>query len=396
MKNFRESGWTFMGASNVNARQPRVVGKGAINLYGLYDVAGNVREWCVNPGRGDQGRLAMGGGWEDAEYLTNNLLFRPEFDRTPSNGVRLFSLADDDTTLARLSGPQLRVERRDFRGFKAVGDAEFAVYRRMYDYDHRPLDAKVEAEGVREHYRWQKVSFSAGYGFERMIAYVLLPKNATAPFEPVILWPPGYAISHKVSEPQGLLFDELFGFIAQNGRAVVVPLFKESYERDSTHARAIPSTPDTTAQFRDHVVMWIKDLRRTVDYMETRKDLKADRIGFFGISWGGQIAPIALSMEPRIKAAVLNTGGYSVVATPFPEVDAANYSPRVKVPVLMLSGQHDNSIFPYEVSQRPFFEALGTPIADKNRVEYAAASHIIPLELVARETIAWFDHYLRR
>jgi hypothetical protein len=38
--------------------------------------------------------------------------------------------------------------------------------------------------------------------------------------------------------------------------------------------------------------------------------------------WGGQIAPIALAVEPRIRAAALDVGGlWPTGQTPLPEVD---------------------------------------------------------------------------
>ena len=102
---------------------------------------------------------------------------------------------------------------------------------------------------------------------------------------------------------------------------------------------------------------------------------------------------MALAIEPRIKAAVLNTGGYCVGAGTRAEADPGNYVPRVHTPTLLLSGEHDNSLFPYETSQRPCFEQLGTPLRDKQWKKYTA-SHILPQEDVVRETLAWFDKYL--
>ena len=61
-------------------------------------------------------------------------------------------------------------------------------------------------------------------------------------------------------------------------------------------------------------VQWVKDFRRSVDYLETRPDLDMERLGYYGLSMGAFFAPIPLALEPRIKAAVLRC--QEVSATP--------------------------------------------------------------------------------
>ena len=84
-----------------------------------------------------------------------------------------------------------------------------------------------------------------------------------------------------------------------------------------------------TAFYRDHVLDWYKDVARTIDYLETRPDLKTDNLAYYGISWGSALAPIMISMEPRIKLAVLVGGGFDF-GKALPEVDPINFAPRVK------------------------------------------------------------------
>ena len=69
-----------------------------------------------------------------------------------------------------------------------------------------------------------------------------------------------------------------------------------------------------------------------------------------------------------------------------------NFLPRIHVPVLMLSGKYD-STFPYETSQKPFFELLGTPAADKKRIVFDGG-HFLPRPQMVAETLTWFDRYL--
>lgn len=79
--------------------------------------------------------------------------------------------------------------------------------------------------------------------------------------------------------------------------------------------------------------------------------------------------------------------------SPFrPEEDPVNFLPRIHIPVLMLSGKYD-SIFPYELSQKPFFQLLGSPAADKRHRVYEGGLFLPRVDLVA-ESMKWLDKYL--
>ena len=42
-----------------------------MNRYGAFDLAGNVKEWCLNSAS-DTKRYIMGGGWDEPAYLFND------------------------------------------------------------------------------------------------------------------------------------------------------------------------------------------------------------------------------------------------------------------------------------------------------------------------------------
>jgi dienelactone hydrolase len=389
MRNAREVLWMYAPWSNMNSTSVRPVAQGRMSAWGLYDVAGNVREWCVNAL--GSGRLTYGGAWEDSPFNINHRIERDAFDRSADNGLRLAQYSDADSVVAFLTRPLIRLPRADFNKVVAVSDATFEGFRRMYDYDPQPLDTKLENEGQTSTMRWQKVSFTASYPGPRMAAYLLFPRNASGPFEPVILWAASGAITDRHFNPADPMLGTFIGSIPQSGRVLVVPLFMGTYERDDSTFSITQSIPDSTTRFRDLRVQWIKDLRRTVDFLETRKDIRADRLGFYGLSWGGENAPVALAMDPRIKAAVLYSAGYHARAARA-EVNAVNYAPRVHTPTLMLNGKYD-VVFPYETSQKPFFDQLGTPARDKKMV-MSETGHIVPLDIGIKAGLEWFDKYL--
>ena len=116
--------------------------------------------------------------------------------------------------------------------------------------------------------------------------------------------------------------------------------------------------PDETNHWKEHVIMWGKDLKRSVDYLESREDIDSEKLAFMGVSWGAAMAPIMMAIEPRIDAGIVVVAGL-LFQKSLPEVDALHYLPRVTVPMLILNGKYD-FFFPYETSQVPYFELLGT------------------------------------
>jgi pimeloyl-ACP methyl ester carboxylesterase len=174
----------------------------------------------------------------------------------------------------------------------------------------------------------------------------------------------------------------------KSGRALVLPIYKSTFERqDSLHS----NLQDESVSYKDHMVMWAKDISRTIDYLETRKDMRADRIAYLGVSWGGFLGSIMPAVEKRLRVVVLNVAGMPPQRA-LPEADGINYLPRVTQPVLMVNGEHDH-YFPVETAQKPLYRMLGTPAADKKMIVYPSA-HLIPRVEFMKQTLAWLDEYL--
>lgn len=53
-----------------------------------------------------------------------------------------------------------------------------------------------------------------------------------------------------------------------------------------------------------------KPVKAVIDFVETRKDLDAGRVGIWGVSFGGYYAPRAAAFDKRIKACVSLSGAY--------------------------------------------------------------------------------------
>jgi len=335
----------ILDLSNFKHKGPTPVGTfQGIGPNGTYDMAGNVKEWCWNAT--GKNRYILGGGWDEPVYLYTDEDMRPPFDRAPMNGFRLVKHFKADPLPDVVTRP---IERliRDYSKEKPVSDEIFQVYKSLYAYDRRPLEAQVE-EVDRQTDEWSKerISFNAGYGQERVTAYLFLPRNAKPPYQTVIYFPHAGIFVPGSSRNLDMFF---LDFIIKSGRAVMFPIYKGTYER------YVAAQEGTSAE-RDMEIAAVKDFSRSLDYLETRPELDHDKLAYYGASFGSRISSIVLAIDKRPKLAVLVAGGFRPTAQS-PEISEINYAPRVKIPVLMINGRYD-FIFPWQSSQNPFHKAI--------------------------------------
>ena len=179
-----------------------------------------------------------------------------------------------------------------------------------------------------------------------------------------------------------------------SGRALVYPVYQYTYGRSDP--RVTSASPEPTRAYTTWMQQLVNDARRAVDYLETRPDIDASRLAYYGLSWGGRLGPIILALDPRIKAGVLLMGGLASGQSA-PEVDPFNFAPRVRTPILMLNGDQD-FIFPLQTSQRPLVQRLGTPSTDKKHVLYPGGHEIFATQRsqIVQEVVGWLDRYVGR
>lgn len=234
-------------------------------------------------------------------------------------------------------------------------------------------------------WRRETVSYAAAYGGERIPAYLFLPKNAKPPYQVVVVFSGSNVMSERSSASTSDY--QRYYFITRSGRAFLYPIYKSTFERNDSFTTP---TLNMSTTYRDHVIMWAKDVGRSVDYLERRPDVAKDKIGFIGFSWGAELAPLFLALEPRFSLGLICLGGFSVQSS-LPEADPVNFAPRVRVPVLMLNGRFD-FLNPTATSQEPMFNLLGTSADRKDRIVYES-SHGIPRNEMIKEVVNWMEKY---
>jgi eukaryotic-like serine/threonine-protein kinase len=371
----------ILALSNFDGKGPTRAGeRQGLGPWGTLDMAGNVKEWCSSVPQGTELRYILGGGWNEPSYRYRETDARNPWDRLPTFGVRLVkNLGPVDE---RTAAPVARVYG-DPKSIVPVSDELLDVYRRFYEYDRTPLNARVDSvDDSSPHWRKETVSFDAAYAGERIPAFLFLPKNAAPPYQTIVLFPNAYAVSGAPSENLDFF---TFDFIIRSGRALLYPIYQGTFERRK------PGTPTPTGTVRrDLHVQWAKDVFRAVDYLETRQDINLQKLGYYSLSMGAYFGPIPISLEPRIKVAVLASGGLRYNYPP--EIQPANFAPRVKVPVLLVNGKDDFQT-PLE-AQRRLLDLLGTPAEHKRHVALEGGHAPNDWRSLIREVLDWFDKYL--
>jgi len=390
--------WPQVGGFAILAPFCNFQGKGPVPVgslpgltpYGALDMAGNVREWCWNAS--PQGRILRGGAWNDNTYAFGNRRQMPPMDRSPQNGFRLVLIPDPETVPeAAFAFRRLGVER-NFYEEKPVADSIFQVYKEQFSYDKTDLNARVESRDENpKGWIYEKISFDAAYGGERVLAHLFLPQNTPPPYQTVIYFPGGNPPRVRSSQDIETFysFPMFLSYIIKNGRAVLFPVYKGTFERGNPELAAI-YWGNKTHQYSEFLIQVVKDFKRCIDYLETRQDIDSKKIAYYGMSWGGYLGAIIPAVEDRLKTSILFPGG--LVDRARDEVHPFNYVTRVKIPTLMLNGIYD-SIFPLDTSIKPMFDLLGTP--DEHKVlKLYESDHLPPRNEYIKEVLAWLDKYL--
>ena len=183
-------------------------------------------------------------------------------------------------------------------------------------------------------YRREKFVFQSRPGVD-VLGYLLTPKDAKPPYAPVIAIPGhGRGVDDLVGiDPQGrdrtVKIDYEFDYavqIAEHGMAAVAiepmcfgcrrdPL---TISKGPTQASCQP-TAGAALLFGQTMIGWrVYDVARTIDWIETRPELNAKKVGCMGISGGGTCTLFAAALETRIAAAFascsLNTFQASIMS----------------------------------------------------------------------------------
>ncbi len=377
--------WGLLNADNYQQRanfhgsSTRPVGSYPFGMsyLGVYDMAGNVREWLLNRRLG--GRATVGASWRDEVYQFMLHGWAPEDTRRDDLGFRC-ALGEDKAGAIDLYDEDPQVYP------PPLSNAAFDRFRAFYSYPDRPLAPRIVASLDGGTWTRQEIRFRAAND-EEALAYLYLPKHAQAPYQTIHFlggtnWFVGAPITSAVEGNKGLLEPFL-----RAGRAVFLVAFKGMHGRPPVGERPVLEAASSRWKtiMRDRVI----DMRRGVDYLHTRADIDHNRIIFWNHSTTESAALIS-ALETRYRGTLLVGAGIGPDGFELPPiVNAAVYAPFMNGPKLIINGRYDE-YNPELTVGLPFFNVLRAP---KKRV-LVDDGHIPGLNLVIPIAQPWLNEVL--
>ena len=235
------------------------------------------------------------------------------------------------------------------------------------------------------------------------LGYLLTPATGQGPW-PVVLCVPGHgrgvddivgidAKGKPRTDKDGYQHDFAIQAVEAGMAAIAVEPMGFGCRRDARTKKrglgnsACQPTAGAALLFGETMIAWrVYDLMRTIDWIETRPELDAKRVGCMGISGGGTCTTFAAAVEPRIRAAMvsgyLNSFRDSILSLAHC-ID--NYVPGILQwaemadvagliaprPLFLESGDRDD-IFPVAASRQCFvdLQMIYSTFGAKERVEH--------------------------
>ena len=237
-----------------------------------------------------------------------------------------------------------------------------------FAYDRHEPFRYANAGRVNHDYpiRIYDVSFASARS-GRVHAYLVVPPGE-GPF-PAVIWAHGSG---------GTRDDLILPATWLAARGAVSLVVDDPFERDPSLNYA--SDERQLAAITQQIV----DLRRTVDLLQSRRDVNPKRIGFMGLSFGAMQGAVLSGVDSRIRAFDLQSGRGRAFG---PGLDDLAWIKRSHAAFLFQLGLHD------QVVPRAQLVALAKAAPEPKEIRWYDAGH--PLNLRANhDQLRWLAHEL--
>ena len=277
--------------------------------------------------------------------------------------------------------------------FSCVSKQEISVLK-YYEYDRQlPLEDSVILLSDSLDYSLSSVEFTSIHN-KRVTGLLSVPSDSEP--SPVVI------LLHGVGDRKTVDYIEAgHDYFVKSGYAVL-RLDVANHGDRKEHDYDFDLVDGYRYWTRDIITQTVFDLRRSIDFLNTRKEVDHNRIGFFGISLGGIIGTIFCGVDERVKIPVIALAGGNLslmfgmdafteeTKDFFSIIDPINFveqiSPR---PFLMINSENDEIIAP--LTSKLLFKKADEP---KKIIWYPSKHRDLPIEKAYPESIKWLKKHL--
>ena len=344
------------------------------NNNGIFDMAGNVREWVSNNIKDENSRGILGGSFVDDTYVPFEFYSQNAWNRSSYNGIRLVKkIESDNSGEIFYKREKLRNFYENYRTTEKEWDLIESLF--MYDKNNINFEHLETSKVIDQEFYCRSLNITSS-NFTMPVHHLLSDPEIKSK-KALIYFPGSNALLRdKITYPTWMTE------MVNSGVDVIFPEYLSTYSRQDG---IVTDIGNTTMNYRDHLITWVKEVRYAVDYAIQN----GYEPHYFGVSWGGQVGVNILAIEDRFKTGILYVGGISLDDVR-EEIQPEKYAARIKTPTLLLNGRYD-FYFPYQSSQLPLFNLMNLDNNSKRHVvvDYA---HYVPTHIVREETLEWINN----
>ncbi len=264
-----------------------------------------------------------------------------------------------------------------------------------YDYDSEfPLQDSVRLVQNSDSLQLYHVTYLSVHD-KRVPGLLTIPQDARQPLPVIILL-------HGLDDRKTVDYIETGNKAFSDSGYAVFRIDIDNHGERKAYDYEFSLTDGFRFSTRDVISQTVFDLRRAIDFLNTRKEIDSARIGYFGISLGGVIGTIFCGVDQRVKVPVIALAGGDLhlafgmkaltdeAKNYFSIIDPINFvgliSPR---PLLMINAENDEIIPP--ITTKLMYKAAGEP---KKIIWYPTTHRKIPIHKAYLEGILWYQKYL--
>ena len=270
--------WT-LPLSNFSGKGPAPKGRyRGFSLFGAYDMAGNVKEWCWNE-MDDGRRWVRGGAWDEASYMFVHADAQPPLVRPETSGFRCvqYTTSPPETNLAAR-----KLAFRDYGQAVPVSEGDVNGFQHLYDIDSTvPLEPIVSSSDATAAWTHETITVNSGHRSDRLILHFFLPPGRAAICQGIVYCPGAASFSLSKFTDAFNAHEAMILGLVKYGRVVCWPIYKNMYERNGE------SRGSKLNAWRELHLDTIRDARRAVDYLQSRMDIdpNADKLRRTQLGW---------------------------------------------------------------------------------------------------------------